>query len=409
MKKKIYTLIYLIFLFATNAHAQQLSYLKVRLNESFTGETLLTKYQLNDYSCNKSQFLKLNNLQNISSTLEKNKEYTLPIWLYAFNGHSIRSSLNSKDLSLAQTIQTYNAGLLQGGVRKQSYKQSGFIFVPYHLLNCRSEKALIPKSVAPADLISGEPASATNDKPVKHSANTRTFIIFGKKHQEVEILDRKLKGKIFYVEGGHGGPDPGAMAKVEGRTLCEDEYAYDVSLRVARELIKHGATVFIINRDPTDGIRDGSFLLCDNDERTYPDLKPPVNHKARLTQRSVAVNKLFDKYNNLGIKDQRLIVIHVDSRGKSDQTDTFLYYQEQNPKSHKIAKCMQETLEKKYANHREYKGSLTQRDLHMLRECKPATVYVELGNIRNAFDRKRIMEVNNRQAIASWLAEGFMK
>ena len=69
---------------------------------------------------------------------------------------------------------------------------------------------------------------------------------------------------------------------------------------------------------------------------------------------------------------------------------------------------MQKTLESKYARYRDYKGSLTTRDLHMLRECKPTTVYVELGNIRNEFDRKRLMIKNNRQAIAAWLAEGFM-
>ena len=400
-----YCLFALIFFLSALLYAQPLPYLKVRLNETFTGETLLVKYKLNDFNCNKEQFLKLNHLNKITAKLELNKEYTLPIWLYVFNGRSIRSSVNSQDLLLAQTLQTYNAGLLHDGVRKQSYKQSGFIFVPYHFLNCKDEKAVAVKSIAPADLIAEE----TDKAPRKHSDKVHTFKIFGKKYQDVEIHDKKLAGKIFYVESGHGGPDPGAITKVEGRTLCEDEYSYDVSLRVARELIKHGATVFIINRDENDGIRDGKFLLCDSDELTYPNLKPPVNQKARLTQRSDAVNKLFDKYNKLGVTDQRLLVIHVDSRGKGDQTDTFLYYQEQNPKSFKIAKAMQDVLEKKYARYRDYNGTLTQRDLHMLRECKPATVYVELGNIRNEFDRKRIMEVNNRQAIASWLAEGFMK
>ena len=238
---------------------------------------------------------------------------------------------------------------------------------------------------------------------------TRTYAIFGRKYQEVPLLDNKLKGKIYYVEGGHGGPDPGAMTKVNGRSLCEDEYAYDVSLRVARELITHGATVYIINRDLNDGIRDGDFLLCDTDEKTYPDLKVPVAHKPRLTQRSNAVNAIYEKYRKLGILDQRLIVIHVDSRGKSEQTDTFLYYQSGNDASYKIAKRMQQTLESKYARYRNYKGTLTTRDLHMLRECKPNTVYVELGNLRNDFDRKRLMIKNNRQAIATWLAEGFMK
>jgi N-acetylmuramoyl-L-alanine amidase len=180
-------------------------------------------------------------------------------------------------------------------------------------------------------------------------------------------------------------------------------------MRVARELIKHGAVVYIINRDPTDGIRDGEFLICDTDELTYPDLVVLRNHKARLTQRSDAINLLYDANKKKGVTDQRLIVIHVDSRGVSQQTDTFLYYQNGNEESHKIAKRMQKTLEEKYARYRDYKGTLTTRDLHMLRECKPTTIYVELGNIRNEFDRKRLMIKNNRQAIAVWLTEGFMR
>ena len=108
----------LIFFLSSRPYAQTLPYLKVRLNETFTGETLLVKYKLNDYNCNKEQFLKLNHLKRITDPLERNKEYTLPIWLYVFNGHSIRSSVNSQDLLLAQTLQTYNATLLHDGVRK---------------------------------------------------------------------------------------------------------------------------------------------------------------------------------------------------------------------------------------------------------------------------------------------------
>ena len=175
--------------------------------------------------------------------------------------------------------------------------------------------------------------------------------------------------------------------------------------------IKHGATVFVINRDLNDGIRDGDFLLCDNDEVTYPNLKIPVHHKTRLFQRSNAINLLYDKFLKKGITDQRLIVIHVDSRGKNEHIDTFLYYQSGNETSYKIAKRMQATLESKYASraNRDYTGTIATRDLHMLRETKPTTVFVEIGNIRNEFDRKRIMIKNNRQAIAGWLVEGFMK
>ncbi len=376
-------------------------YLNVKLERAMTVDELLNRYLLNEYACNIEQFRKINNLSSKNTSLSKNAIYNLPIWVYDYNGKSIRSSVNINNLDIAKMIQSYNADLLKNGVRKQSYKQSGFLFVPYHTLNCPdSRKKSKPKEEEPIIVEGSEKVSGVA---------TRTYAIFGRKYQDVPLFDKKLKGKIFYVEGGHGGPDPGAMTKVSGRSLCEDEYAYDVSLRVARELITHGATVYIINRDNNDGIRDGDFLLCDSDERTYPDLKVPVAHKPRLNQRSDAVNAIYEKYRKLGIIDQRLIVIHVDSRGKSQQTDTFLYYQSGNDDSYKIAKRMQQTLENKYKNYRSYKGTLTTRDLHMLRECKPNTVYVELGNLRNEFDRKRLMIKNNRQAIATWLAEGFMK
>jgi N-acetylmuramoyl-L-alanine amidase len=295
-------------------------------------------------------------------------------------------------------------------MRSTTYQSSGLLLVPYYALNCANSHKPKPKPIDTEEAVARrENTEGVEKLTAKSVKGTKNYAIFGKKYQDVEQIDRSLKGKVFYVEGGHGGPDPGAEAKVEGRTLCEDEYAYDVSLRVARELIKHGAVVYIINRDPTDGIRDGEFLICDSDELTYPDIVVARNHKERLTQRSDAVNLLYESNKKKGVTDQRLIVIHVDSRGVSQQTDTFLYYQNGNEESHKIAKRMQKTLEEKYARYRDYKGTLTTRDLHMLRECKPTTVYVELGNIRNEFDRKRLMIKNNRQAIAAWLAEGFMR
>ncbi len=375
-------------------------YLNVKLERAMTIDELLSKYLLNEYDCNVEQFRKINNLSPKITALSKNQIYNLPIWIYNYNGKSIRSSIGNTDLDLAKLIQSYNVDLQKKGVRQLSYQQSLLLFVPHHIENCLDSRK---KSKTDNELVFVE-----GSEKVRGVA-TRTYAIFGRKYQEVPLLDKKLKGRIFYVEGGHGGPDPGAMTKLNGRSLCEDEYAYDVSLRVAWELITHGATVYIINRDNNDGIRDGDFLLCDSDERTYPDLKVPVAHKPRLNQRSGAINVIYDKYSKLGIVDQRLIVIHVDSRGKSEQTDTFLYYQSGNHTSYRIAKTMQQTLESRYKKYRNYKGTLTTRDLHMLRECKPNTVYVELGNLRNEFDRKRIMVKNNRQAIAAWLAEGFMK
>jgi N-acetylmuramoyl-L-alanine amidase len=35
-------------------------------------------------------------------------------------------------------------------------------------------------------------------------------------------------------------------------------------------------------------------------------------------------------------------------------------------------------------------------------------VYIELGNITNEFDQKRLLMVNNRQAIGNWLTQGVL-
>ncbi|MDI3505171.1 MAG: N-acetylmuramoyl-L-alanine amidase, partial [Bacteroidota bacterium] len=40
---------------------------------------------------------------------------------------------------------------------------------------------------------------------------------------------------------------------------------------------------------------------------------------------------------------------------------------------------------------------------------KPASILVEVGNIQNDFDRRRIILENNRQAMANWMTLGFIK
>ncbi|HOY14854.1 MAG TPA: N-acetylmuramoyl-L-alanine amidase, partial [Saprospiraceae bacterium] len=57
----------------------------------------------------------------------------------------------------------------------------------------------------------------------------------------------------------------------------------------------------------------------------------------------------------------------------------------------------------------EYKGYVDSRGLFMLRKVIPSSVYVELANIRNIADHKRIIYDYNRQALANWLFEGLIK
>lgn len=99
---------------------------------------------------------------------------------------------------------------------------------------------------------------------------------FRPKYAKTPLASSRLKGKeVYYLISGHGGPDPGAQGKRAGHTLCEDEYAYDVTLRLLRLLISHGATAYMIVRDGNDGIRDENYLTCDKDEFVWGNLAIP--------------------------------------------------------------------------------------------------------------------------------------
>ncbi len=236
----------------------------------------------------------------------------------------------------------------------------------------------------------------------------REFPIFGRKHSTVLSKSERLKGTVYYLVSGHGGPDPGAMANYAGQSIAEDEYAYDITLRLGKELLSHGATVYIIIRDD-DGIRDDRILKIDRDEKAYPDKTIPLNQVARLRQRAEIVNGLYKK--NRG-KYQRLIVTHVDSRSKGQNIDVFFYHHKKSRNGKKLAENIHRTFQKKYKKYqpnRSYSGTFGDRtSLYMVKMTHPAMAYIEIGNIRNKKDQKRILDPDNRQALAKWISEGVL-
>jgi len=236
------------------------------------------------------------------------------------------------------------------------------------------------------------------------------YPIFGKEHELVERKDNQLAGTVYYLVSGHGGPDWGANVKINNNIICEDEYAYDITLRLARKLIEHGALVYMITRDNNDGIRDEEVLKPDKDETCYPDLKIPAKQTTRLRQRASAVNQLYRK--NRSKSYQRAVVIHLDSQSKSSNIDVYFYHHTNSKSGKRLSETVQKTLKNKYDTHqpsRGYTGTVGTRNLYMLKKTTPVTTFIELGNIRNYRDQVRFLKENNRQALANWIAEGLIK
>ena len=260
-------------------------------------------------------------------------------------------------------------------------------------------------------IVTPEKKTETNSKVTTTSTSltkTEEHVIFGKEHAKVDIKDTNLKGAIYYLISGHGGPDPGATTLYNGKLISEDEYAYDVTLRLAKRLLSHGAKVYIIIQDANDGIRDKRVLEVDYDEVNYPNKKIYRSQKLRLRQRTQAVNKLFLKH---GGKYQRLIVTHVDSRSKGKNIDVFFYHHKKSKKGKRLAEHIHNSFKQKYAKYqpnRTYSGTVGSRGLYLVNNTLPAMVYIELGNIRNPKDQKRILNYENREALANWICNGIL-
>ncbi|MCB0837889.1 MAG: N-acetylmuramoyl-L-alanine amidase [Bacteroidetes bacterium] len=377
--------------------------------------SFLEKYLVKS-PCNISYFRKINNLKK-GDGLHANQTYRLPILVYTYNGRSIRSTTGINDLPWAENIQKFNELLKEGGIKPEDYRKDKALWVPYNQIHCRSENVSYQevtevKEIETETESETEPEKETVQKEYTGGPLRGNYAIFGEKYGKVPLLSTKLSGKVYYVVGGHGGPDPGAIGTFGNHKLCEDEYAYDVALRLTRNLLAHGATVYMITRDENDGIRDDQILTCDKDETIWVNKKIPAGQAERLNQRSDAINKLYKKNKKQGVFYQRLVVIHVDSDRKNEKVDLYFYHKEDDEESKELALTLQQKMKQKYdeiRKNRGYEGSVTPRDLHMLRETEPTAVFIELGNIKNSNDQQRLIQERNRQLIADWLFEGLVE
>lgn len=246
------------------------------------------------------------------------------------------------------------------------------------------------------------PAFAAKDK------KTRKEPLFGKAEASYQVTSNALKGATFYLVSGHGGPDPGCIGKYQGKELHEDEYAYDIILRLGRELLKRGAKVHFIIQDAKDGIRN-TAILGNSKRETCMGKAIPLGQIERLQQRCDAINKLYRKEK---ANYKRAIFIHIDSRSKGKQTDVYFYHAPGSKYGKRLAVQLQKTFRAKYNRHqpnRGFEGTVSERNLYVLRNSTPYAVFLELGNIQNARDQQRLVIPDNRQALANWITEAIVK
>lgn len=393
-KNKSILLILVLWTNIISANSLELNYVSTKSKSGDGISNLLIRYglEVNKYNID---FIKEHNSDKVTQNdgLLKNTTYLLPIKIVEFNGINIRSTLGIDDFNFAKQIQNYNNRMVRKGIKKGDYNKNKELWVPLSISNNNSKSALPIETKQKQSL------------PYKISES-----LFGDNFKDVIVSSNSLSDCIFYIVSGHGGIDPGAVGYKDGNELHEDEYAYDVSLRLSRKLLENGAEVYVIVQDPKDGIRDEKYLKNSFDEFHIGNLAIPLQQNERLSKRTAIINDLY-KQNQSKSKKQYCIETHVDSRYTGKKVDIFFYYKNGNSEGKVMAYNLMKTIKQKYEKAqpgRGYEGSVTSRGLYMLRNVKPTSVFIEIGNIQNPRDQIRIIEPNNRQAIANWLTDGII-
>jgi len=168
---------------------------------------------------------------------------------------------------------------------------------------------------------------STISAPVAYRHARKLWDSFEKKVEGLDRISDRLAGWNIVLDPGHGGIDPGTMVKAkdgEGKTftIVEDEYVYDIALRVYILLRLNGADVTMTLLSPNHLLRRNTPV-----SRTFVHDRNEVFNSATWNKRDrpSAWPKGGQKY-----LDARIDVAREAFRGTPDDRKVFLSFHADN-------------------------------------------------------------------------------
>lgn len=216
------------------------------------------------------------------------------------------------------------------------------------------------------------------------------------------VLSNNLKGYKIVLDPGHGGYDPGAIGKVDinGHVyyLVEDEYVYDIALRLYAILAQHGADVELTILAPNHTIRNNegleSFVNQKNEVyNSSSETRRPVGGRWGLKKRVEITGEFLENHSST---KSIFMSLHADSSETSGLVLTHTVYNQAT---------------KNLANHviRQFKQGRIISDNYLVLKDNPAYAAV-LVEVRSMFqdEAKHLLDSKERQKDAQRLADAIL-
>ncbi|AJA90651.1 N-acetylmuramoyl-L-alanine amidase [Borreliella chilensis] len=233
----------------------------------------------------------------------------------------------------------------------------------------------------------------------------------------------KLKDKLIILDPGHGGLDPGAIVKSRDGLgnevfVVEDEYVYDIALRLYVYLKEEGANVELTILAPDHLIRNSvsannTFVNVKNEVYNDYDLNKNdtvdswiSGTPSGLKKRLVVVKNIVSKYKHIKDKDIVFFSLHADNSIGAPKSMGF-YYQKDDEKKYDIhSKSIAEKITEGMKRSFYIKG----QNLHVLRNNIVMTkLLIEVRNLAFPEEAWSIRSSKLRDQDSKILANGILK
>lgn len=279
------------------------------------------------------------------------------------------------------------------------------------------------------------------------------FLTSGAPSQRIKVDRSRARGRSLHVilDPGHGGSDPG----VNKGSVTEDELSYDVMLRVKSLLLSQGVHVYTTVEDPRDDGKPKNSSRLSNSKSERVKTTPPytiLDSRVSVNMRVYLVNAIYRNLKKRRVPDKNIffISIHMDHlhpsmrgamiyypaeglRSKSFKANGRIYgrYAESRGRrisfgrsearkaasySYDFARDLVRALKRKKVSvhsHRPIRPYVYRRNRKwtpaVLRYSKvPSSVLLEVVNMANRGDLRRIRDYRFRQRVAEAIVDAIL-
>lgn len=189
--------------------------------------------------------------------------------------------------------------------------------------------------------------------------------------------NQPLSGKIFVVDAGHGGVDPGTVVG----NIYEKDINLKISLALKQELQNLGATVYLT--------REGDYDL--STPNAYMRKKSDFDHRISFINHSNATYFLS---------------IHLNYLSNNKYFGPQVFYNSRNEENKTIALQVQSYLNSKLGTDREVKK--LSNTIYMYSKLDVPGVLVECGFLSNAKEKNQLLSDSYVNLFAKYLSESFV-